>query len=136
MTGVTANNASALRFDSEAHGFDAISSPAQGTDGANQQAPKPRAANAAVGRIEVEVEVERDAVPADGQSPVQLVPSLFGRDGQPLKTPAFVTIVHSGGRILLTGGRADPRLVAGDLPQQNLCLSAGTATAACAMTPT
>ena len=36
----------ALRFDSKAHGLDAINSPAQGTDGANQQAPKPRATNA------------------------------------------------------------------------------------------
>lgn len=36
----------ALRFDSKAHGLDAFSSPAQGTDGANQQAPKPRATDA------------------------------------------------------------------------------------------
>jgi uncharacterized repeat protein (TIGR01451 family) len=36
----------ALRFDSKAHGLDAINSPAQGTDGANQQAPKPRATDA------------------------------------------------------------------------------------------
>ncbi len=33
----------ALRFDSKAHGKSTLSSPQQGTDGANQQAPKPRA---------------------------------------------------------------------------------------------
>ena len=65
----------------------------------------PYATNAAVARIVVEV--DRNAVPADGQSPVQLVLKLFGRDGQPLKTSAFVTIEHSGGRILLPGGRTD-----------------------------
>ncbi len=32
----------ALRFDSKAHGLDTLRSPQQGTDGANQQAPKPR----------------------------------------------------------------------------------------------
>ena len=32
----------ALRFDSKAHGLTTFSSPQQGTDGANQQAPKPR----------------------------------------------------------------------------------------------
>jgi hypothetical protein len=32
----------ALRFDSKAHGLGTFSSPQQGTDGANQQAPKPR----------------------------------------------------------------------------------------------
>ena len=34
--------APALRFDSKAHGHSTLSSPQQGTDGANQQAPKPR----------------------------------------------------------------------------------------------
>ena len=33
----------ALRFDSKAHGLTPLTSPQQGTDGANQQAPKPRA---------------------------------------------------------------------------------------------
>jgi len=32
----------ALRFDSKAHGLDTLKSPQQGTDGANQNAPKPR----------------------------------------------------------------------------------------------
>jgi hypothetical protein len=33
----------ALRFDSKAHGLNTQRSPQQGTDGANQRAPKPRA---------------------------------------------------------------------------------------------
>ena len=37
----------ALRFDSKAHGLDAQTSPPQGTDGANQRAPKPRATDGA-----------------------------------------------------------------------------------------
>lgn len=63
------------------------------------------AANAAVGRIVVEV--DRNAVPADGQSPVKLTVRLFSRDGQPLAVPAFATIEHSGGRVLLPGARTD-----------------------------
>jgi len=47
----------ALRFDSKAHGLDALGTPQQGTDGANQQAPKPRGtegapATGAAGRAE------------------------------------------------------------------------------------
>lgn len=63
------------------------------------------AVNAAVARIVVEV--DRDSVPADGQSPVQLQLRLFGRDGQPLKAAAFVTLETSGGRLLLPGARTD-----------------------------
>ncbi len=90
----------------------------------------PYAANAAVSRIVVEV--DRNAVPADGQSPVQLVLKLYGRDGQPLKTSAFVTIEHSGGRILLPGGRTDefgPRGLDADraTPGVQLKVDGGTA---------
>lgn len=63
------------------------------------------AANAAVGRIVVEV--ERDAVPADGQSAVKIVLRLFDKDGRPLAGTAFATLEHSGGRILLPGARTD-----------------------------
>ena len=55
----------ALRFDSKAHGLDTLTSPAQGTDGANQQAPKPRAT---------------DGPPASGRA---------GAAEQPLATPAL-----------------------------------------------
>jgi len=88
------------------------------------------AANAAVARIVVEV--DRDNVPADGQSPVQLVLKLYGRDGQPLAAPAFVTIEHSGGRILLPGARTDefgPRALDADraTPGVQLKVDGGTA---------
>jgi hypothetical protein len=63
------------------------------------------APNGAVGRIVVEV--DQNAVPADGQAPVRLTLRLFGRDGQPLKQAVFATIEHSGGRVLLPGARTD-----------------------------
>lgn len=40
----------ALRFDSKGHGLDAQTSPQQGTDSANQRAPKPRATDGAPAR--------------------------------------------------------------------------------------
>lgn len=90
----------------------------------------PYAANAAVARIVVEV--DRNHVPADGQSPVQLLVKLFGADGQPLASPAFVTIEHSGGRILLPGARTDefgPRALDADraTPGVQLKVDGGTA---------
>ncbi len=63
------------------------------------------AVNAAVARIVVEV--DRNAVPADGQAPVRLTVRLFGRDGQPLAGSAFATIETTGGRVLLPGARSD-----------------------------
>ncbi|MFO1219314.1 MAG: hypothetical protein U1E89_13155 [Burkholderiaceae bacterium] len=63
------------------------------------------AANAAVGRVIVEV--DRDAAPADGQSPVKVKLMLQGRDGKPLQGTAYATIEHSGGRVLLPGARTD-----------------------------
>jgi len=63
------------------------------------------AANAAVARLVVEV--DRDAVPADGQSPVRLKVQVFGRDGQPLRQRVYLTVEHSGGRVLLPGARTD-----------------------------
>ena len=63
------------------------------------------AINGSVGRILVEV--DRDGVPADGQSSVRFKVLLFGRDGKPLATSVFVTIEYSGGRVLLPGARTD-----------------------------
>ena len=63
------------------------------------------AANAAVGRIVIEV--DRNAVPADGQSPVQVTVRLYDRDGKLLQDDAFATIETSGGRVLLPGARTD-----------------------------
>lgn len=63
------------------------------------------AANAAVARVVVEV--DRDAVPADGQSTVQLTVRLLDAQGRPLSGAAFVTVEHSGGRLKLDGARTD-----------------------------
>jgi hypothetical protein len=63
------------------------------------------ATNDSVGRILVEV--ERDAIPADGQSAVKIVLRLLDEQGQPLKGTAFATLEHSGGRILLLNARTD-----------------------------
>ena len=70
-----------------------------------EQAGVDYAVNGEVGRIVVEV--ARNAVPADGQSPVKLVVRLFGRDGKPLAKTVYATLEHSGGRVLLPGARTD-----------------------------
>ena len=53
------------------------------------------------------VELDRDGVPADGQSPVHVTVQLLGADGLPLAGQVFATIEHSGGRIRLPGSRTD-----------------------------
>ena len=55
----------------------------------------------------VVVEIDRNGVPADGQSPVHVVVMLQGADGRPLAGEAFATIENSGGRLLLPEGRTD-----------------------------
>ena len=60
-----------------------------------------------VGVDRVVVEVDRDGVPADGQSPVKVVVQLYGADGKPMAGESFATIEHSGGRIKLADGRTD-----------------------------
>ncbi len=61
--------------------------------------------NARVDRVVVEV--DRDGVPADGQSPVHIVVQVFDAEGKPLRGESFATIEHSGGRIKLADGRTD-----------------------------
>jgi hypothetical protein len=53
------------------------------------------------------VEVDRDGIPADGQTPVKVRVRLLAADGQPLTGRTAVTIEHSGGRLLLPGARTD-----------------------------
>ena len=62
-------------------------------------------ANKAVDRVVVEV--DRNGVPADGQSGVRVVVQLFDANGQPLAGEAFATIEHSGGRLRLPGAATD-----------------------------
>lgn len=62
-------------------------------------------AAAAVARVVVEV--DRDGLPADGQSAVTLVLRLLDAQGQPVAGRVLVTVEHSGGRLLLPGARTD-----------------------------
>ncbi|WP_158982707.1 SdrD B-like domain-containing protein [Lysobacter panacisoli] len=55
----------------------------------------------------VRVDVDRDGVPADGQSPVHVIVQLLGEDERPLAGERFATIEYSGGRVQLPGGRTD-----------------------------
>ena len=106
-----AGSPSDVRYTTPAPGDAALYPRAPGTDAQApqllraEQSGNNYAANAAVGRILVDV--DRDAVPADGQSPVKLTLKLLGKDGKPLTQRAYVTIEHSGGRILLPGARTD-----------------------------
>ena len=79
-------------------------------------AAPPRAVDARSGAVDysanrqvdrIVVELDRDGVPADGQTPVRVRVQLLGADGLPLAGPAFATIEHSGGRIRLAGSRTD-----------------------------
>lgn len=69
------------------------------------EAAGPYAQNRAVSRLVVEV--DRDAVPADGQTPTQVTVRLFDTQGKPLSTAAFITVETSGGRIQLPEARTD-----------------------------
>jgi hypothetical protein len=62
----------------------------------------------------VVVEVDRDGVPADGQSIVKITLRLFDGQGRALTVPTMVTLEHSGGRLRLPGARTDE---AGSRPQ-------------------
>lgn len=61
--------------------------------------------NTAVERLVVEL--DRNGVPADGQSPVHVVVQLSGADGKPLVGETFATVETSGGRLLLPDARTD-----------------------------
>ncbi len=62
-------------------------------------------ANAEVGKITVEA--DKDGLPADGQSAVEFTVNLLDYNGQPLKTPAYITVETNGGRFLLPGAGTD-----------------------------
>jgi hypothetical protein len=62
-------------------------------------------ANAQVARVAVEV--EKNDLPADGQSTNEVTVRLFDKDGSPLKGEALITIEHSAGRVLIPGAKTD-----------------------------
>lgn len=72
------------------------------------------AVNAAVARVVVEV--DRDGVPADGQTPVRLTVRLFAADGAPVGREVFATVEHTGGRLLLPGAATDELGLAHSMP--------------------
>jgi hypothetical protein len=76
---------------------------ADGTPLLLQQAPY--AASSVVERVAVEV--ERNALPADGQSATAVLVRLFGSDGKPVQTEVVVTLEVSAGRLLMPGARTD-----------------------------
>ncbi|MFN9504534.1 MAG: hypothetical protein ACK57J_08285 [Rubrivivax sp.] len=53
------------------------------------------------------VELDRNHVPADGQSAIKVTMRVLGKDGKPLNDTVFATIEHSGGRVLLPKARTD-----------------------------
>jgi len=64
-------------------------------------------AQTAQGMDQVQVEVDRDGAPADGQTPVHVTVRLLDDAGKPLQGEHFATVEHTGGRILLPGSRTD-----------------------------
>lgn len=65
------------------------------------------AAANSVDQAQVVVEVDRDGVPADGQTPVHVTVRVFDGNGAPAAGTTFATLENSGGRILLPGSRTD-----------------------------
>ena len=53
------------------------------------------------------VEVARNGVPADGQTPVAVTVRVLGADGKPLAGDVYATLETTGGRILLPGAATD-----------------------------
>ena len=53
------------------------------------------------------VEVSRDGIPADGQTPVPVTIRVLGADGKALADSVFATVETTGGRILLLGATTD-----------------------------
>ena len=53
------------------------------------------------------VEVDRNGVAADGQTPVGVTVRVLGQDGKPLANTVFATVETTGGRLLLPGAATD-----------------------------
>ncbi len=69
----------------------------------------------------VQVEVDRDGIPADGVSPARVTVRLFDRERKPIKDAVIVTIEASGGRVVALGQTddADPRTPGTQLKVEN-----------------
>ena len=62
-------------------------------------------ANKIVGKIAVEI--DKDGLPADGQSASEVTVKLFDFNAQQITTPTYITIETNAGRILLPGAKTD-----------------------------
>ncbi len=74
-------------------------------DGISQDGLVDYGANAIVGKITVEV--DKDGLPADGQSATEFTVKLFDYSEQQITMPAYITVETNGGRILLPGAKTD-----------------------------
>ena len=85
---------------------DPSAQPAVGVmDGISKNGAVDYKVNAAVGKVAVEV--DKDGVPADGQSVIEVTVKLFDKQAQVLNSTAYITVEHSGGRILLPNQNTD-----------------------------
>jgi len=73
--------------------------------GASQNGLVDYKANASVGKISVEV--DKDGLPADGQSASEITVRLFDFDEKQLTSTTFITVETNGGRVLLPGAKTD-----------------------------
>ena len=94
----------------------AATAPALYPHAAGPGAMPPRVSDAAIGAVEyrlnaavaaLTVTVEREALPADGQTPVEITVQLRDAQGQAPRGTVFVTIEASGGRVLLPKAATD-----------------------------
>lgn len=69
--------------------------------------PRPPFDMRAAGVDRIAVEVERDGLPADGQTPAKLRIRLFDRQGRPLQADTMVTVEASAGRLQAPGADSD-----------------------------
>jgi hypothetical protein len=83
----------------------AVKQPINVYDGASENGQVNYKANLGVGKIAVEI--DKDGLPADGQSAVEVTVKLSDLNAQALANVAYITIEVSGGRILLPGQNTD-----------------------------
>lgn len=107
--GITGNAAAAdvaHQFDSQMPKSDATTKAPIGVyDGVSENGKVDYRANVSVGRVAVEV--DKDGLPADGQSATEVTVNLYDIKNQPLTNEAFITVEVSGGRLLLNGAKTD-----------------------------
>lgn len=77
-----------------------------------QSAPIAPFAGSTQSIAKIKVEIERDSLPADGQTPAKLTVRLLDAQGQRLSRDAIVTVEASNGRLQLPGATSDEAVLA------------------------